>query len=262
MNSIPMYQVDAFNNELFKGNPAAVCILDKWLPDEIMQKIGLENNLSETAFLVKCDGFYEIRWFTPTIEVDLCGHATLASAHVLFNFYEKDSLALTFRSGKRGDLQATRVQDKMFLDFPTDVPRNCEEPAGLRKAIGGEQLFCLQGLTDYMLIYKSEEEVAAVKPDFAALYTLKARGIIVTAPGNSVDFVSRFFAPGSGINEDPVTGSAHTMLIPYWAQVLGKQKMSAKQISQREGVLSVELNGERVKIGGEAVLYMKGEIYL
>ncbi|MBI2420422.1 MAG: PhzF family phenazine biosynthesis protein [Ignavibacteriales bacterium] len=262
MNSIPIYQVDAFNSVLFKGNPAAVCILNTWLPDEIMQKIGLENNLSETAFLVKCEGYYEIRWFTPTIEVDLCGHATLASAHVLFNFYEQDSQKLTFRSRNRGDLHVTRKTDKMYLDFPADMPKDCAEPTGLREAIGGVPQSCLQGLTDYMLIYKSEEEIAAIKPDFAALYTLKARGVIVTAPGNSVDFVSRFFAPGSGINEDPVTGSAHTMLIPYWAKVLGKQKMDAKQISQRGGVLTIELTGERVKIGGDAVLYMKGEIYL
>lgn len=262
MPTIPMYQVDAFNNMLFKGNPAAVCILNEWLPEITMQKIGLENNLSETAFLVKRDNYYEIRWFTPTIEVDLCGHASLASAHVLFSFYETDSSSLTFRSRNRGDLHVIKEGDTLFLDFPADVPVKIEPPEGLIKSVGGKPVECLKGITDYMLVYNSEQEVLEVNPDFTELYKLKARGIIITAKGNTVDFVSRFFAPGSGINEDPVTGSAHTMLIPYWASVLDKVHMQAKQVSLREGVLTVELCGDRVKIGGNAVLYLKGEIYI
>lgn len=259
---IPMFQVDAFNNTLFKGNPAAVCVLSEWLPEETMQKIGLENNLSETAFVVKEHEQYTIRWFTPTVEVDLCGHATLAAAFVLFTFYETDASQLSFQSRRRGVLKVDKVEDTLCLDFPVDHPAAGNFPEGLASALGGSPLQCLQGSTDYLVIYKTETEIRNLQPDFAALRSLKARGIIVSAPGDEVDFVSRFFAPGSGIDEDPVTGSAHTMLTPYWAAKLGKNNMLAKQVSAREGLLSVALEGERVKIAGNAVLYLKGEIFI
>jgi PhzF family phenazine biosynthesis protein len=262
MTTYPIYQVDAFHHELFKGNPAAVVVLDAWLSDEVMQNIAMENNLSETAFVVKADIGYEIRWFTPAVEVDLCGHATLASGKVLFEFYERDAEKISFTSRHRGILYISRKDDLLYLDFPVDVPAACEEPAGLYDSLGGNPIACLQGSDDYLVLYNTEEEIAALTPDFQKLRSTQARGVIVTAPGKEVDFVSRFFAPCVGINEDPVTGSAHTMLVPYWSGVLEKIELTARQISARSGNLTLTLNNDRVSIGGNAVVYMKGEIYL
>lgn len=258
----PIYQVDAFNDKLFKGNPAAVVILPSWLPDATMQNIALENNLSETAFVVKANDDYEIRWFTPTVEVDLCGHATLASGKVLFEYYEKDAERISFKSLYRGMLHVIKKDDVLYLDFPVDIPAPCEAPSGLFEALGGNPLSCFKGVNDFLVTYKTEEEIIALRPDFHKMLSTQSRGVIVTAPGKNVDFVSRFFAPCVGINEDPVTGSAHTVLTPYWSAILGKTELTATQASARVGNLKLTLNNDRVLIGGNAVVYMKGEIYL
>lgn len=256
-----IYQIDAFTSQTFGGNPAAVCILDSWLSPELMQKIAQENNLAETAFAVKKDGQYEIRWFTPEVEVDLCGHATLATAFVLFHFYEFDENTIQFYSNRSGNLNVNKADNGwLTLDFPTDnliAIQNIEE---LDTAIGQAPIKTLKGKTDYMMVYQSQKEIEAIEPNHHLLEKLDVRGVIVTAPGDEVDFVSRFFAPACGIPEDPVTGSAHTSLSPYWSEVLDKTKMTAKQLSQRGGDLVCEYLGERVKISGKAVLYLTGEI--
>lgn len=262
MRKQELYQVDAFAPELFKGNPAAVCILEQWLPDALMQAIAAENNLAETAFAVPVEGGYEIRWFTPVTEVALCGHATLATAHVLFDTREEQSDQIRFFSRKRGELTVDREGAMLILDFPSDRPRPVKIPEGMAEAIGAEPLECLQASTDYLLVYPSQEALDALAPDHARLRRIPARGVIVTAPGATVDFVSRFFAPQSGIDEDPVTGSAHTVLTPYWAGRLGKMTLSAQQRSARGGFLQCELRGERVRIAGQAITYMKAEIYI
>jgi len=260
---LTLYQVDAFTEKLFSGNPAAVCVLNSWLGDEIMQQIAMENNLAETAFLVKNPKHYEIRWFTPELEVDLCGHATLASAHVLFQFFEKDVARLDFHSPRSGALNVEKSDDGFLtLNFPRDETTEVAEVKEITKAIGAEPIKTIQGKTDYLLIYGSQKEIEKITPNFHLLDQLNCRGIIVSAPGEGVDFVSRFFAPQCGIPEDPVTGSAHTTLTPYWSQVLGKTKMTAKQLSPRGGNLICEYLGPRVKIAGKAVLYMKGEVEL
>ena len=257
---IPIYQVDAFTNERFKGNPAAVCPLDVWLPDAVMQNIAAENNLAETAFLVSSGDRYEIRWFTPTVEVDLCGHATLASAYVLFHElgYAKDQI--NFFSPRSGTLQVKRNGTILALNFPVDSLQ--EMPVLPERAIGLSQKpnAIFKGKADYLFVYDTEAEIRALQPDFEALKIHPVRGIIVTAPGETVDFVSRFFGPACGVNEDPVTGSAHTTLTPYWAGVLGKSTLRAMQLSQRTGALTCKLLGDRVEIAGEAVLYLRGEI--
>jgi PhzF family phenazine biosynthesis protein len=255
-----IYQVDAFASRPFTGNPAAVVPLDKWLPDETMQLIALENNLSETAFFVRGDHGYDIRWFTPTFEIDLCGHATLASAHVLFNELDVNEEELRFQS-KSGLLTVSREGDGMVLDFPSRPASPAEAPEGLFAAIGREPKEVLRS-RDYMLVYESEDEIRNISPDFSALGGIKTHAVIVTAPGSDSDFVSRFFAPEAGINEDPVTGSSHCNLIPYWAERLGKTRMFARQLSPRGGEIYCELQGDRVRIGGTAVLYLKGEIYV
>ena len=256
-----IYQIDAFTNQAFGGNPAAVCILDSWLNPELMQKIAQENNLAETAFAVKKDELYEIRWFTPEVEVDLCGHATLATAFVLFHFYELKKNTIQFCSGRSGNLTVNKANNGwLTMDFPSDnliAIQNIEE---LDNAIGQVPLKTLKGKTDYMMVYRSQKEIEAIEPNHHLLAQLDIRGVIVTAPGDEVDFVSRFFAPACGIPEDPVTGSAHTSLSPYWAEVLDKTKMTAKQLSKRGGDLVCEYLGERVKISGKAVLYLTGEI--
>lgn len=262
MRKQELYQVDAFSSELFKGNPAAVCILDAWLPEVLMQAIAAENNLAETAFAVPVTGGYEIRWFTPELEVALCGHATLATAHVLFDTREDHSDHLRFFSRERGVLTVSRAGENLVLDFPADPPKAVPMPEGLAEAIGAEPLECLQGTTDYLLIYPSQEAIDALLPDHTCLGKIPARGVIVSAPGVEVDFVSRFFAPQSGVPEDPVTGSAHTVLTPYWAARLGKLELTAQQRSPRGGFLHCELRGNRVHIAGKAVTYMKAEIYL
>jgi len=262
MKTQEMYQVDAFASELFAGNPAAVCILAKWLPDAIMQSIAAENNLAETAFAVPAAEGYEIRWFTPETEVALCGHATLATAHVLFTTRERGESHLRFQSRQRGMLEVSKSGDWLVLDFPSDPTEAIEMPRELVSALGGTPRSCWKGLTDYMVVYDTEAEIRALNPNYHLLNGIPVRGVIATAPGREYDFVSRFFAPNCGVPEDPVTGSAHTTLTPYWAQKLGKTRLKAAQRSPRGGVLRCELAGDRVKIAGQAVTYMKAEVYL
>ena len=262
MKKQELYQVDAFTSQLFKGNPAAVCIIDSWLPEGLMQAIAAENNLAETAFAVPVTGGYEIRWFTPELEVALCGHATLATAHVLFGGLESHADTIRFFSRERGILTVARKGERLILDFPADPPKVVNLPEGMAEAIGATPLECLQGSTDYLLIFPSQEAIDALQPDHTRLGRIPARGVIVSAPGQEVDFVSRFFAPRSGVLEDPVTGSAHTVLTPYWAAHHGKTELTAQQRSPRGGFLHCELRGNRVHIAGQAVTYMKAEIYI
>jgi PhzF family phenazine biosynthesis protein len=260
MKNLDIYQVDAFTSRPFAGNPAAVVPLEAWLPDATMLNIAAENNLAETAFFVKKDGGYELRWFTPTVEMDLCGHATLASAHVLFELLGETADVLKFQT-KSGLLTVETDGDLLVLDFPSRPAVGSEIPKGLIEAIGRQPKEVLKS-RDYMLVYESEEDIRAIKPNFAALLEIPAHAVIVTAKGTDCDFVSRFFAPEVGVFEDPATGSAHCTLIPYWAEKLGKTELFARQLSARGGELFCKLNGDRVKIGGKAVLYMKGEIYV
>lgn len=259
MTRLKIYQADAFASGLFKGNPAAVVPLKQWLSDGLMQQIAMENNLSETAFFIPEGGHFHIRWFTPKAEVRLCGHATLATAHILFNEQEFKGEALAFES-KSGMLTVKKAGDKLQLDFPADFAQEVE-PVGLfTEAFGVQPLKTLKGRTDYLLLFDSEETIATMNPNFPVLYQTNARGIMVTAKGKDVDFVSRFFAPGVGIDEDPVTGSAHTTLIPFWANRLNKTEMTALQLSARGGQLWCTLSGNRVFIAGKAVTYLRGEI--
>lgn len=259
--NLTIYQVDAFTKEVFKGNPAAVCPLEEWLEADLMQRIALENNLSETAFFVKKDDVYEIRWFTPTFEIDLCGHASLASAFVIFDILKAETETVKFHSHKSGALSVEKRGDVFTLDFPSRPVSPAEMPEGLIEAIGKEPKEVFKA-RDYFLVYETEREIAEIKPNFSRLSEIDAHGFIVTAKGNSADFVSRFFAPEVGVFEDPVTGSSHCNLIPFWSERLGKTKLFARQISSRGGELFCELKGDRVKIGGNAVLYLKGEIYV
>ena len=262
MKIIKIYQVDAFTSERFKGNPAAVCLFDEWLEDKIMQQIAAENNLAETAFIINKEGQYHIRWFTPVSEVALCGHATLASAYVLFTFYEKQAGSLTFQSLYSGLLGVTKSGNRLELDFPADKTKPVNLPKIIAEGLHSMPAEVYKGITDYLLVYNKQEEIEAIRPDFYKLGQSGARGIIVTAPGRDVDFVSRFFAPDVGVNEDPVTGSAHTTLTPYWSEKLGKKSLTARQLSARSGSLFCTHKGDRVTIAGEAVLYLTGEIYL
>ncbi|MCK4992313.1 MAG: PhzF family phenazine biosynthesis protein [Bacteroidales bacterium] len=255
-----IYQVDAFSREVFKGNPAAVCILDQWPADALMQQIANENNLSETAFTVPAEDCFEIRWFTPEIEVELCGHATLATAHVLFTYLDHPGDHICFDSIHSGRLTVKRDGDLLTLDFPADRMEEMVVPELIVTALLTPPLKAFRGKTDFLFVFASESEIETMEPDFGLLAQVGGRGVIVTAPGNDVDFVSRFFAPQSGINEDPVTGSAHTSLTPYWAKVLGKMRLTARQLSSRGGELICEDKGERVEISGHAVTYMKGEL--
>ncbi len=257
---IPIYQVDAFTSRLFGGNPAAVCPLKEWLPDETMQAIGGENNLSETAFFVRKGVNFEIRWFTPAVEVDLCGHATLASGHVIFNHLGRPGRQITFQS-KSGELRVKRHKDLLFLDFPAFEPVAVDPPARLIKGLGRRPREVLKG-RDFLAVFESEEVIVNLDPDFAELKKLDCLGIIVTARGRDCDFVSRFFAPRAGINEDPVTGSAHTLLVPYWAKRLRKKKLHAFQVSKRRGELFCEDLGSRVLIGGRSKTFFVGRIEL
>ncbi len=254
-----IYQVDAFTSKVFGGNPAAVCPLQQWLPDELLQKIALENNLSETAFYVREGEIFHIRWFTPEIEVDLCGHATLATAYVIFTYegYAADTIVFTSRSGL---LEVQRKGEMLELDFPTDTLVAVETPNGLAEALGTVPKEVYKGRSDLLVILDSETQVRTLKPDFSFIATLPCRGVIVTAQGDDVDFVSRFFGPQTGINEDPVTGSAHTTLAPYWASTLGKTSFTALQVSSRGGELWCTLQGSRVKIAGKVAPYLKGII--
>jgi PhzF family phenazine biosynthesis protein len=260
-----IYQVDAFTEQLFSGNPAAVCLLDSWIDERLMQAVAGENNLAETAFVVpQGEGGYEIRWFTPTVEVDLCGHATLAAAFVLFNVLHHPGGAIRFHSPRSGRLAVEKQNGMLFLDFPTDTPALLPDGQNtiIGQCIGMKPKALYRSKFDYMAVIDSEIALQTLQPDLSAISELQARGLIVTAKGDSADFVSRFFAPQSGIDEDPVTGSAHTALIPFWAEKLGKTRLSAKQISKRGGRLACELKGDRCLIGGQARLYMAGEINL
>lgn len=255
---LPIYQIDAFAERTFQGNPAAVCALKIWLPDHVMQAIAAENNLSETAFYIETEGAYEIRWFTPTREVDLCGHATLATAHVIFDQLPEDCHEINLES-RSGELNVTRGGNMLTLDFPLDTATPCDIPPALIKGLGAQPVECHHA-TDYMAVFKDEESVAKLNPNFFELAHLDLRGVIVTAPGNEVDFVSRFFAPKFGVDEDPVTGSAHCTLMPYWAERLGKDELTAVQISKRTGHLNCKLGKHRVFISGHTIPYLEGFI--
>ncbi|MDI3322684.1 PhzF family phenazine biosynthesis protein [Pinibacter soli] len=260
--SLPIYVVDAFAEKLFQGNPAAVCPLQEWLPDAVMQKLAVENNLSETAFFVKEEEHYHIRWFTPDFEVDLCGHATLASAYVIFNFIDNNATSITFNSTS-GILTVTKTDGGLIqLDFPALVPEPVDSvnPALIKGlSIIPQKIYKAK---NYLLLYESEEEVKKIVPDFSILDALGSTRVIVTAQSSFVDFVSRFFVPNSVIMEDPVTGSAHCTLVPYWSKKLGKTKLVAKQLSKRSGIIYCDYVGDRVLMAGKAILYSKGEYYL
>ena len=260
---IPLYQVDAFAGALFRGNPAAVCPLERWLKDETLQAIAAENNLSETAYYVRENGRVHLRWFTPTVEVDLCGHATLAAAHVILDLRrEQTGPQLRFDS-RSGELSVARENDLYVLDFPARLPVESGDGAvlfeALVEALGSRPSACLR-TGDCFCVFETEEQIRALAPDMSKLAAVDCRGIIVTARGNDCDFVSRFFAPRAGIPEDPVTGSAHTALTPYWSRRLGKKKLFARQVSRRGGELWCEDRGNRVGIGGRAVKYLEGQI--
>lgn len=258
-----IYQVDAFASELFAGNPAAVVVLKDWLEDQVMQNIAAENNLAETAFIVNIGNEFEIRWFTPTVEVDLCGHATLAAGYIVSQFYNTNLREVVFHSRKSGVLKVEKNEPHYILDFPADILEACSEPLPVDLfGIGKEPKEYVKGKTDCLLLFEKQEDILNLKPDFCRLANLSHRGVIVTAPGESCDFVSRFFAPKDGINEDPVTGSAHTTLVPYWAEKTGKNEFTAKQLSKRGGQLHCSFLGDRVKISGTVKLYMKGEIFV
>ncbi len=261
---LTIYQIDAFASKLFTGNPAAVIPLEKWIPDELMQQIALENNLSETAFLVPSvsgNADFEIRWFTPAVEINLCGHATLASAFVLFNFLDYRQTGIKF-SSKSGILSVTKQDDLIVMDFPSWKPeRLAEYHSALQEVLGNVEIIGVYQHRDILVELENEKAVAECSPDFT-LMRKHFDKMIIAAPGNQADFVSRFFAPGAGIDEDPVTGSAHAQLIPFWAEKLGKNKLYAKQLSQRGGELWCESAGDRVMMSGNCVFYMKGEIFL
>jgi len=263
--NIPIYQADAFTDTLFGGNPAAICPLQEWLPDAVMQQIAAENNLAETAFFVKTDNGYLLRWFTPELEIDLCGHATLASAHILFTELGYNEPAIHFETLKAGVLTVTRDGDRYTLDFPSRPAQPVDKlPMDLINALGGKIPVEVLKARDYMVVYETEADVRDLKPDFSVLAKVDAMGIIVTAEGehDDIDLVSRFFAPSAGIDEDPVTGSAHCNLIPYWAEILEKHQLHAYQISARKGELWCQLKGDRVLMSGKAVTYLKGEIFI
>lgn len=266
---LTLYQVDAFCDQVFSGNPAAVIPLDRWLPDDILQKIAAENNLSETAYFVAPNRSsqdhpeedFHLRWFTPTNEVDLCGHATLASAWVLFHKLAFPKSTITFRS-QAGLLRVTGNNDLLTMDFPARPATAIATPPALLAALGIDRAEATLLARDCLVVLPNEGAVEALKPDFNALAKLDYFAICATAPGNHCDFVSRFFAPRQGINEDPVTGSAHCTLAPYWQQQLGKNTLSAEQISARRGTLSCQVNDQRIAISGQARCYLQGEIFL
>ena len=256
---IKIYQIDAFADKIFSGNPAAVCPLNEWLPDELLQNIAMENNLAETAFYVKESEGLRIRWFTPTIEVDLCGHATLATAFVLFYHENYSGEKIVFNS-RSGPLTITKSDEVLTLNFPVDTLVEVNSIPELEQGLGVKPLKTFKGKTDFMLVFENEDQIKNMNPDFKLIGTVNTRGIIVTAKGDNVDFVSRFFGPQSGMDEDPVTGSAHTSLSPYWAKVLNKTEFTALQLSKRLGKLKCKLLGDRVEISGTAKLFLVGTI--
>ncbi|HEY7337706.1 MAG TPA: PhzF family phenazine biosynthesis protein [Bryobacteraceae bacterium] len=260
---LPLYQVDAFASALFRGNPAAICPLERWIPDQAMQAIAAENNLAETAYYVPQSGRYGLRWFTPAVEVDLCGHATLAAASVILDIRREIAGPLVVFDTKSGELAVERTRengrDLYALDFPARPPVPCSADPRVEAALGAKPASILAG-HGYCCVFDTEEQVRKLRPDMAGLASLDRPMLMATAPGTDCDFVSRFFAPAKGIPEDPVTGSAHTTLIPYWASRLGKKRMFARQISARGGELWCEDRGPRVRIAGRAVKYLEGRI--
>jgi predicted PhzF superfamily epimerase YddE/YHI9 len=257
---VAYYQIDAFTERPFSGNPAGVCLLDRWVRDAVLQQIAEENNLSETAFLVGSGEEWELRWFTPTVEVDLCGHATLAAAFVIFTELGHRGASVRFRTSS-GVLGASSENGVLMMDFPSRPGQPCAGPAGLISGLGHIPREVRKS-RDFLAVLGSEDEVRSLEPDLPQLATLDCLGIIATARGSDVDFVSRFFAPRVGVPEDPVTGSAHCTLIPYWAEKLGKTQMVARQLSRRGGTIHCEMRGDRVGIGGRAVLYSRAELQL
>ena len=255
---LTIYQIDAFANKTFEGNPAAICPLKEWLDDDVLLSIAEENNLSETAYFIETENGFHIRWFTPTTEVDLCGHATLAAAFVVFNElgYKKNSISF---DSKSGILNVKKDNDLLIMDFPAQPPTVCELPENIKQAFNAEPIECLKS-EDYIVVFDDENDVLAAAPKLDSLNNIDLRGVVITAKSENYDFVSRFFAPKYGIDEDPVTGSAHTQLIPYWAEKLDKNKLHTKQVSKRGGELFCELLDKRVSIAGYAVKYMQGEI--
>ncbi|WP_456420484.1 PhzF family phenazine biosynthesis protein [Lutibacter sp.] len=256
-----IYQVDAFNNKIFKGNPAAVCPLTEWISTELMQSIAEENNLSETVFFVKKSNIYEIKWFTPTCEIDLCGHATLAAAHIIFTEFNFNNTIIEFHS-KSEKLTVKKNENWYTLNFPSEAVSQIEISPILKQALNVPILRTYKGKWKLLVELENEETVLNLKPNFSLLSKLESNGIIVTSRGDKVDFVSRFFAPKIGINEDPVTGSAHTLLIPYWAKKLDKTNLEAIQLSKRVGILKCKHLNERVEMSGQAITYLKGELTL
>lgn len=257
---LPIYQIDAFAERPFQGNPAAVCPLEEWLSDDVLQAIAEENNLAETAFYVARNGGYELRWFTPIKEVDLCGHATLAAAHVLFETAGLAQSRVTFES-RSGPLHVFLEGDLLTLDLPAQPGARCAVPPQLADGLGAMPDECYRAM-DYMAVFESEDAIRSLAPDFRRLKSLDLRGVIVTSVGKTCDFVSRFFAPSYGIDEDPVTGSAHCTLAPYWAEQLGKKILTATQISKRRGHLTCRVEGDRVFISGRTVEYLRGQIQI
>lgn len=262
MKSIEIFQVDAFTDHLFGGNPAAVCILKEWPENVLLQSVAAENNLAETAFIIQRNNHFEIRWFTPTIEVELCGHATLAAAFVIFNqmHYHKDEII--FKTVEDLMLRVSKEEDLLMLNFPVDAYTSCEAMPEIIQGIGRVPLETYKSRLFYLALLKDEEEVLKISPDLSAIASLDRTGLIASAPGKDVDFVSRSFAPQSGIDEDPVTGSAHTLLVPYWSRRLNRKNLVAKQISKRGGTLYCTDHGSRILIRGKARLYLKGEIFI
>jgi PhzF family phenazine biosynthesis protein len=255
---LPIFQVDAFTSRRFAGNPAAVVVLPEWLPDDVLLAIANENNLSETAFVRPEGGAFGLRWFTPTVEMDLCGHATLAAAHVLLTHGWADGPVVEFRAGV-GPLTVRREGELLSMDFPSRPPTPVPIDVALVRALGATPTE-VHAARDLLAVFRTEAEVGSLRPDIAAVAALDTHAVIVTAPGEACDFVSRFFAPGSGVPEDPVTGSAHCTLIPYWSRRLGKRTLSARQISHRGGELVCEDRGARVGIAGRVTDYLRGTI--
>ncbi len=256
---IPIYQVDAFSSRPFSGNPAAICPLERWLPNATLQAIAAENNLSETAYYVRDGADYHLRWFTPAVEVDLCGHATLAAAYVIWSIRrESDAARLRFQS-RSGELAVDREGDLYALDFPALAPAECAVDPGLFAALGAQPQLVL-GARDYLCVFHSKEQVRALAPDMQKLAAIDRFAVIATAPGHDCDFVSRFFAPAQGVPEDPVTGSAHCTLTPYWSRRLGRKKLFARQVSRRGGEIWCEDRGKRIRLAGHAVKFLEGEI--
>ncbi len=256
---LKIFQADAFTEKLFAGNPAAVCPLDKWLPDEVMQKIAAENNLAETAFYIPKENDFHLRWFTPAVEVDLCGHATLATAHVMFNHLGYGKPQINFHS-MSGMLSVKKNGESITLNFPKDELHKTETPKAISDAIAVVPEEVFKGKNVLLVVLKSQKDLEEIKPKINFIEAAHPHGVIFTAKGNDVDFVSRCFFPNCGINEDPVTGSAHCILTPYWAAKLGKTKLTARQLSKRTGNLVCELIGDRVEISGKAITYLTGEI--